>query len=605
MAVTRLGIGTRQGWAAALLTALLLTLSGCKLDTSCGGDCGDLMYTSCTCGASDPCNWAYDGVCDSYYCSQLTSVYFDDSADCGGASATCDMSCGLGQYTSCTCDSSDPCNWIGDGYCDDICSDILPVPFDDSLDCGGGGDPCGGDCAGGRPTACTCGGGDPCMWAYNGVCEASACQGQVGGAAFDDSADCGGGGGGGNTFGVTAVRDDLDNADLDIMAQGLQGLGYDMQVRDTNVSSGTLASYFGQNLTTLYHTGHGFEQGIATSDGVLALGDINLGVQNAIIATCLALYYSWESAFGGNTESVLGYTKVSFDFIDDQVVRLFLQGLGSGSSYLQAWYMANVGIGELSDRWAAYVREGGIAEYSARSGRSPSASAEHGRLATLVPAGRTGRLWVSESLLVDTEVFAAPTPVLISREGAANPLEQGFVNGGWSALAPSRMTRDRAEELARGYAARRLGSFPDDAELERISPIISRTAGSDEVVIGYTVRFARRVEGLPVRGNGVTDHLAMLVGPGGVLAWSRSWPEINSEVGLATPTFLTVGEALSLAADEISRAAKGEVVLLSARTVWGAPGFTDSLGDLVPAYELEGADGTTVVIDALTGRVVR
>ncbi len=141
--------------------------------------------------------------------------------------------------------------------------------------------------------------------------------------------------------------------------------------------------------------------------------------------------------------------------------------------------------------------------------------------------------------------------------------------------------------------------------MERISPIISRTAGSDEVVIGYTVRFARRVEGLPVRGNGVTDHLAMLVGPGGVLAWSRSWPEINSEVGLATPTFLTVGEALSLAADEISRAAKGEVVLLSARTVWGAPGFTDSLGDLVPAYELEGADGTTVVIDALTGRVVR
>ena len=168
------------------------------------------------------------------------------------------------------------------------------------------------------------------------------------------------------------------------------------------------------------------------------------------------------------------------------------------------------------------------------------------------------------------------------------------------------MTRERAEELARAYVARRLQAFPYDANLERISEVVSRRGSGNGTTVGYTVRFGRSLEGLPVRGNGVADHIAVLVGSDGVVAWSRSWPEIVvDDASAAQPMFMTIGEATSLAADEISRAAKGELVLLSARVVWGVSGSCDGSCDLVPAYALEGADGTPVVVDALTGRVGR
>ena len=49
----------------------------------CGTECTDLTYTACTCGSSDPCGWDGDGVCDAS-CAQYASAPFDDSADCRG-----------------------------------------------------------------------------------------------------------------------------------------------------------------------------------------------------------------------------------------------------------------------------------------------------------------------------------------------------------------------------------------------------------------------------------------------------------------------------------------------------------------------------------------
>jgi len=39
-------------------------------------------------------------------------------------------------YSPCNCDVSDPCNWVGDAYCDEGCYEITDTPFDDSADCG-------------------------------------------------------------------------------------------------------------------------------------------------------------------------------------------------------------------------------------------------------------------------------------------------------------------------------------------------------------------------------------------------------------------------------------------------------------------------------------
>lgn len=612
MSFTRL----RAPSAAAVSLSIVVIVgvvwtSGCAKE-SCELDCAMLVYNDCTCGASDPCYWAGDNFCDAYYCAQVTSNAFDDSQDCGDG-ASCNGDCGLGVLNACTCAGDDPCGWIRDGYCDTPgCTQAGGGGiFDDSEDCDGSGGACDGRCTALQYTSCTCGADDPCGWAGDGTCDLQACIRHVGDAAFDDTVDCQGGPSE-VSFGVTAVRDDLDNNDLTLMADGLTQLGYQLAVRDLNVTSASLASLLAEDITTFYHTGHGFEEGIATSDGVLYLNQISLGVRHAIMATCLALSQRWDGCFGSSTESVLGYSKVSFDFIDDEVVRQLLGALGNGSSYPQAWYLANAGIGDVSDRWVAYVSEGGgVVEYSARSGATPQADGGANET-SFVELGRSGRVLVAARLLHDNEIFSPPSAHdgLIVSEAAT--FEGSFLSRAWPRFATARMSRAEAGELAEAFIEERLDGLPVDAALDRISEVRARRAGDDDdeaFTAGFIVRFGRYLEGLPIRGNLVADHITVLVGAEGVMAWSRYWPALIIE-GLEAPLLwddglLTVGEAVSLAADGIARSVKGELRLVSARVVLGTRGPSSGQVPLVPAYELEGDDGTRLVVDALTGHVVR
>lgn len=120
----------------------------------CGGDCfaSGGTYTSCTCGADDPCGWAGDGICDGY-CTEagLAVEAFDDSADCTGpCTGLCEISdlsvAGGGDpyYLPCLCGVDDPCGWAGNGACDEpgcLGGEDPPVTemFDDSADCGDAG----------------------------------------------------------------------------------------------------------------------------------------------------------------------------------------------------------------------------------------------------------------------------------------------------------------------------------------------------------------------------------------------------------------------------------------------------------------------------------
>jgi hypothetical protein len=45
-------------------------------------ECGEGLYTACTCDPFDPCDWARDGVCDATSCAQVVDAHFDDGADC-------------------------------------------------------------------------------------------------------------------------------------------------------------------------------------------------------------------------------------------------------------------------------------------------------------------------------------------------------------------------------------------------------------------------------------------------------------------------------------------------------------------------------------------
>ncbi len=130
--------------------------------TGCGGDCDARVPTACTCDAADPCGWAGDGTCDAP-CLELVPDGLDDSADCaaGGSiepapapAEPCGGQCGALERTACTCAADDPCGWADNGVCDGDCFYVMPgATFDDRADCFGKGE--GGTSGSGLAGTCS------------------------------------------------------------------------------------------------------------------------------------------------------------------------------------------------------------------------------------------------------------------------------------------------------------------------------------------------------------------------------------------------------------------------------------------------------------------
>ncbi len=585
--------------------------TGGTVTPDCNGACGAIQFDLCTCDPSDPCNWREDGYCDENNCAQITASYFDDGNDCDPAQVDppppvdCDGACGRGEYTDCTCSPTDPCNWAGDNYCDSRCEEVLPgASFDDSADCGGNPPPpaeaCGGDCEAGTLNACTCSSSDPCGWVGNSSCEATSCRSLVGAGAFNDSADCGSWDPtpeGDEDYALTAVYDDLDNGDLEVMASGLPGLGFSQAVRDTNVSEETLAGYLARDLTLLYHTGHGLEGEVMTSTYALSPASGSIAVAHTIFATCLTLQHSWASAFGSTAQTLFGYTEVSYDFVDDEVQQDFLSYLNSGRDYLQAWYLSNISQSMLNDRWAAYVREGSsIVEYSARSSHKPSGVLA-GTLRGL-SAEPSGRIRALAGLLEDPRQFdIAPSRTL--RWQGLSPSAR-FDAGGWSLLGTRPLGPKQALARAEQRLRDALGELPTDAWPAGVVEITAREGEQRARVVGRLVRFERRLEGLPVLANGRADQLAVLVGTRGVAAVQIHWPEreLPARSNADTPA---LGLLLRRVAPQLARRAKGPLLIVGAEPAWGVvPGERQ----LVPAWALITRSGQRLVISAESGKLL-
>ncbi|MBI5487791.1 MAG: hypothetical protein HY905_10705 [Deltaproteobacteria bacterium] len=566
---------------------------------TCGGECLAGLRTACTCDPSDPCGWASDTICDERRCMDVVTTYFDDGSDCTGRNS-CGGDCRDGTFNACTCDPRDPCRWSPDGACDEPdCEAAVPDGpiFDDSTDCIAM--VCDGACAGSVHDACTCAADDPCGWAGDGYCDGDPCEAVLPGAHFDDAADCTPPGS--LTFAATSVINELDRNDMAVFADGMTGLGYSWIVRDADVTRAELVSYLESDLTALYHTGHGNDGVVLTSDGTLSRTDATLAVRNTIFATCLTLVPPWNSAMGPSAETVLGYTDLSYDYIDDDVVRNMIPELGAGRSWMFAWYQANIPIRELADRWAGYVREGAsIVEYSARSATIPTAPAPPGGWVAL---GAGGRLWASAALLADARTFDVPDALPVFRSSV--PRSSTAVPDAWSRLAPTTMTREEAVALAEASLPGSFGSVPADAVLDRAFAVFARREGESPVIVGWVLRWSRELDGVPIRGNGVADHLAVLVGPSGALATSSWWPALDVAPASPPPSdvLLDSSSALRAASAGLSRVVKGDLRLVSARPVWGTIGPGGY--ELVPAWEFTGTTGSAVVIDALTGKLLR
>ncbi len=411
------------------------------------------------------------------------------------------------------------------------------------------------------------------------------------------------------TFIVTHVNDGLNANDYTIMKDGLTSLGYDQVGSNTNVSTSQLINYLQTDATVLYHTGHGdYSSGsggmvLTANNGLLYTDSTVVNTVNTVFATCLTLTDTgWKNQFGATAQNICGYTNYSYDSpVDDQLANDLLDELGNGKTFLQAWYLSNASNSSLDDRWCVYARTGGtITEYSARTGNHPAALQSVGSWVSLMDNIR-----VAEALADDWTDHSADFAgyVITGADATQSSVAPGDLTS-W--LKPTSMSESEAIGVATTYLISH-GQMPADAVLGEVIAIEATPDGATQgSIAGYTVRFEREVDGLPVRGNGVADHVTVLIGGGRAVAVSEYWPDLAGESTRGAARLMPIGEAITNAAPDISRALKTglNLDLVSAELVYGSTGPRNARG-LRPAYQVTSADGLQFVIDAETGTLLR
>ncbi len=397
---------------------------------------------------------------------------------------------------------------------------------------------------------------------------------------------------------VTSVNDNLDATDRTDMANGLRGLGYTAAADNSNVNRAAMKNYFQQNITLLYHTGHGSEGEFGVADGAITVNDGPINVQNTIFATCNTLISTqWKSAFGQTAQCIMGYTNLSYDFTDNDVVKSYTKELGNKRSHPYAWYLSNNSQSLLKDRWCMYLRESdGINEYSARSGKIPPTTKSS--VTDLVSFDADGKLYaVPEILAAKSTGSSRGSRILITGSVDVRSDIQGETFE--DILGTVNFTADDAVNLVKALV-------PADAALDDVISIGFRADSIREAsTVGYIVRYVRTIDGLEVRGTGSEIHLSYMVGPQyTIVGTSSCWPQIAKEK--ASPvSMLTVQDALKKAAPVISAHIKGQsLVIEKASQVYGCYSMGSGKTELVPAYAFTTADGVILVVDAVSGELV-
>lgn len=402
---------------------------------------------------------------------------------------------------------------------------------------------------------------------------------------------------------TTCVQDNLNPSDRVEFENQFNALGYTSYGADTNVSSTQLNSLLGYYYTTLYHTGHGYNSGISTSDGGLNVDQVSVvNVKNFIAATCLTLTSTnWINKMGSNCQNVLGYTNVSWDYpVDDNVVITLAGQLRNGWSYIQSWYTANVNQSSLQDRWCGYVREGSvITEYSARTANTPKSAAY---MESLTPDGnvKAALNLLSDGRTFDTE-FSGVYNTEITIKGTRDNQTEFYQAKSGEFLVKTLISKESAISIAQAWIGNNL---PNDAKLDSVTPVEATIGNGASQVIGYIVRYIREINGLPLRTNKVDDHIALLVNNNTVVAMSKVWSNMELKAktnAVSKGNILSVKQAIRLASAQIALAKKKNtpIEIINVKPCYGI-----TKDGLVPAYELFISDGGSIIVNATTARLI-
>jgi len=409
------------------------------------------------------------------------------------------------------------------------------------------------------------------------------------------------------TFIVSKVEDGLDSEDMTIMSNGLSGMGYARITSDSNVSRSEMISYLQQSVGVYYHTGHGFDSGIATSDSDVVVGQTTVYPENTIFATCLTLTStSWKNYFGSTAQSILGYTNYSYDYADNDIANDFLSQLRGGKSFPAAWYVANNAYSLVSDRWCCYVREGtSINEYSARRGTVPKSLSS-----SYILAGKSKNIYIDSSVLsksLNTNFTSLNKKFLRSKSNLQTHAEFKTLK---EVFKSSMLTSDQAISAVEKFMNKK-SSKPSDAVFDKVITIQRITdKNPNSETVGHVVKYVRKIGNMMIRSNFIEDHLSFLVGSGGNVELQTSyWPGITEKTADQQKSgyYLSEKELLSAAAENISELIKEcqKVYIADIIPVYGTIGPRGRSNELIPAYACICDDGTKIIVDAKTGEIVK
>jgi hypothetical protein len=408
----------------------------------------------------------------------------------------------------------------------------------------------------------------------------------------------------GKTFYTSSVNDGLDANDRVLFETHFKNMGYSLSGSNTNIKATQINTVLNRtDINLYYHTGHGDATSIYTRDNSLPINSITgINVPTVIIATCLCMSNTtWKSKMNSSCDNVFGYTKYSYDIVDNNVVKNFASEVKSGNSMIAAWYTANIASSYLKDRWCGYVREDdSIVEYSALSGNKPKTTA-----ASTKAMNSQGTLRVATALLADTSTYDSYFFKIRNSEikiSGSKTHETKFYAKAAAFMPKIRLNRSQAVAAAKSWVS---GSLPNDAKQESVTQIIAAKDSDSPQVVGQVVRYIRYLDGLPVRANGFEDHIAILVNSDGVAAVSKIWPtlETKSKPGaIPYDSILSLSKAIRKASPKITQIIKANqsVVITAANPCYGAT----KQGTIIPAYELIDSEGGRIIINAVTAELV-
>ena len=398
---------------------------------------------------------------------------------------------------------------------------------------------------------------------------------------------------GNKIFTASSGTTDLNYADTTTFISEYSKLGYKNTSYQKKVKKSQLTSFLTNKNQMHFHSGHGSSNGsISCTDGSLYVKNLSGKIQvvYSIYAICSSFASSdWSRVMGSNAKMVMGFNKTVTDGSCLNMAKAFPAQLAKGESYPMAWYKANSAINGHKDRWAMYVKEGSkIVLYKA--------------------GGNTPRYFPGRNLIHLSDWVTAEEQLLEywSHENFGRSVGPFIVNrvrlkinkkGKWP-TKKSKFTLDQA--LTKTFDM--LGKdLPINAKFDK-SVIIERChKGNNCTIVAHNINFVSEYNGLKIRSNSIGNYISVLVNEE-ITVVDSQWSQIMLDVNTTLNLTLSVEQALSISADQISSIIREPVSIVKYEKVYGLSGEDKLI--LVPAFEFIGSKGERFVVSAFNGELI-